>query len=181
MTKDETTATELAWEHATHDIPEAGLSRKRAAEPEELAAVARALELIACSRLEAEYTVIPSLDGHYHVSGTLRAEVSQSCVVTLEPITSTIEEPFDVTFWPAGDMPAPASGEVSLDEEPDPEPIVDDQIAVGRIVFECLAAAIDPFPRKPDAALDRTSTAPEDSTGKPDSPFAVLASIRRKS
>ena len=40
MTKDETTATELAWEHATRDIPEAGLSRKRAAEPEELAAVA---------------------------------------------------------------------------------------------------------------------------------------------
>ena len=74
--------------------------------------------------------------------------------MTLEPVDSTIEESFDVTFWPQEDMPAPASGEVDLDEEADPEPIVAGQIAVGRVVFECLAAAIDPFPRKPDATLD---------------------------
>jgi len=179
--KDDTAAAELVWEHAAHHIPDAGLSRKRAAEPEELAAVARALDLVACSSLQAEYTITPSVQGRYHVFGTLRAEVGQACGVTLEPITSTIEQRFDVSFWPADDMPAPVSGEMSLDDEIDPEPIVAGQIAVGRVVFECLAAAIDPFPRQPDATLDRTSTAPEGgSDGKPESPFAVLAKIRPK-
>jgi hypothetical protein len=66
-------------------------------------------------------------------------------------------------------------------EELDPEPIVAGQIAVGRVVYECLAAAIDPFPRAPGAALDRTSTAPDGgSSAKPESPFAVLAKIRTK-
>ena len=75
--------------------------------------------------------------------------------MTLEPVDSTIEEVFDVTFWPEEDMPAPRGGEVDLDEEADPEPIVGGQIDVGRVVFECLAAAVDPFPRRPDATLDR--------------------------
>jgi hypothetical protein len=86
-----------------------------------------------------------------------------------------------VAFWPAEDIPAPTSGVVDLDDELDPEPIVAGQIAVGRVVFECLTAAIDPFPRKPDATLDRTSTAPDgDDGGKPESPFAVLANLRPK-
>lgn len=181
MAQDDTAATALAWEHAAKDIPQAGLSRKRAAEPAELAAIAGALDLVACSRFEADYNIKPTVQGRFHVFGTLRAEIAQACVVTLEPISSIVEERFDVTFWPADDMPAQESGVVDLDEESDPEPIVGGQIAVGRVVFECLAAAIDPFPRKPEATLDRTSTAPEDgSDGKPQSPFAVLANIRPK-
>ena len=98
---------------------------------------------------------MPTVGGRYRLTGPLRAEVSQACVVTLEPVDSTIEEASTSTFWPEEDMPAPRGGELDIDEEPDPEPIVAGQIAVGRVVFECLAAAIDPFPRKPDATLDR--------------------------
>ena len=55
------------------------------------------------------------------------------------------------------------------------------QIEVGRIVFECLAGAIDPFPRKADAALERVAASPRGSAGdKPESPFAVLAKIKEK-
>ena len=86
-----------------------------------------------------------------------------------------------MTFWPEEDMPAPRGGEVDLDEELDPEPIVAGQIDVGRVVFECLAAGIDPFPRKPDAALDWRSSAPADGgASKPESPFAVLANIKTR-
>ena len=48
---------ELAWEHAVHDISDSGLSRRRSAAPDELAAIARALELIACPTLSAEYII----------------------------------------------------------------------------------------------------------------------------
>lgn len=174
-------ATALPWEHAVKDIPETGLKRRRAAEPEELAAIARALDLSSCNGLEGEYTVMPTGEGRHQVYGTLRAEVVQACVVTLEPVAGTIEERFEVSFWPAEEIPKPASGVVDPGEELDPEPIVGGQIAVGRIVYECLATAIDPFPRAPGAALDRTSTAPDGGgSAKPESPFAVLAKIRAK-
>lgn len=181
MARNTSTTAELAWDHAAHAIPASGLSRQREAAPDELASIARALELLACNALRAEYAITPSIDARYTLSGRLRAELTQACVVTLEPVDSTIEETFDVTFWPQEDMPAPASGAVDLDEEPEPEPIVAGQIAVGRIVFECLAAAIDPFPRKPDASLDRHETGPQGAgASKPESPFAVLANIKPK-
>src|SRR3954470_4360191 len=37
------------------------------------------------------------------VSGTIRATVRQTCVVTLEPMTNEIEEAIDVEFMPAPD------------------------------------------------------------------------------
>ena len=82
--KTETTA-ELEWEHATHDMPQSGLSRQREAAPEELARVASALDLVACGSLTTAYTITPSLGGRFRLSGRLRAEIGQACVVTLEP------------------------------------------------------------------------------------------------
>lgn len=171
----------LTWVHATRDIPESGLSREHEAGPDELASIARALDLIACTALRATYALAPTVDGRYRLSGALRAEISQACVVTLEPVASTIEECFDMAFWPQEDMPPPRSGAVDLDEEPDPEPIVAGQIDVGHVVFECLAAAIDPFPRKEGATLDWRSPAPaQDSAAVPESPFAVLANLKSR-
>ena len=181
MTRKTGTTAELVWEHATHDIPQSALPREREAAPDERERVARALELIACARLTAAYTIAPTVDGRFRLSGRLRAEITQACVVTLEPVESVVEDSFDVTFWPEEDMPAPRSGAVDLEEELDPEPIVAGQVDVGRVVFECLAAAIDPFPRKEGATLDRRAAAPaKDEAGKPESPFAVLANIKTR-
>ena len=172
---------ELAWDHATTDIPETGLASDRIAAPDELDGLARALDLIACRGLAAHYAIAPAGMGRYRLTGTLRAEVSQACVVTLEPVSGTIEEAFEQAFWPQEDMPAPRSGEVNLDEAPDPEPIVAGQIPVGRVVFECLAAALDPYPRAAGATLDRLAAAPREGVGRAgESPFAVLASIKTK-
>jgi hypothetical protein len=173
-------AAELVWDHAASEVPQSGLSRQRAAAPDELARIARALDLVACASLSADYALMPFPDGRYRVSGTLRAEIEQACVVTLEPVRSSIDEPFEVTFWPEEEMPAPQSGELVMDDEPEPEPMVAGQIAVGRVVFECLAAAIDPFPRQPDAKLELGAAAPEATPDPSASPFAVLASIKAK-
>ena len=99
------------------------------------AVVVHALELAGCAALKAEYTIKPSLDGRYRVFGTFAAEVTQACVITLEPVDSIIEDGFDVTFWPAEQLPAAESGAITLDGEPEPEAIMDGQIAVGRVVF----------------------------------------------
>jgi hypothetical protein len=172
---------ELAWDHAVLDISESGLTAERRATPEELEAVARALELVACSSLTATYTIMPTGGGRYRLNGRLQASLQQSCVVTLEPVAEAIDEAFEVAFWPEHDVPAPASGEIDIDDEPEIEPIVAGQIKVGQVVFECLAGAIDPFPRKADATLERVAASPR---GQPDdrseNPFAVLAKIKEK-
>jgi hypothetical protein len=174
-------AGELAWDHAVLDIPDSGLSSVRRAEPDELERVARALELTSCSSLTATYTLMPTGGGRFRLSGRLQASLQQACVVTLEPVAEEIDEPFDAAFWPEADIPPRASGEIDLDDEPEIEPIVAGQIQVGRVVFECLAGAIDPFPRLADAALERVAASPKGSQdGKPESPFAVLAKIKEK-
>jgi hypothetical protein len=168
----------LAWDHAILDIPDTGLTAERVAAADELERVARALDLAACASLEARYAIAAPTNGRYRLAGSLQARIEQTCVVTLEPILSEIAEPFDCEFWPAQDIPAPVSGELDLRNDPEPEPIVAGQIEVGRIVFECLASAINPFPRLPDAKLDWQPASPAAAEGKSDSPFAVLAKIR---
>ena len=69
MTRKTDTTAELAWEHAIHDIPERGLSDEREATPEELAAIARALDLLACTSLTAAYAIAPTVGGRYRLSG----------------------------------------------------------------------------------------------------------------
>ena len=171
----------LAWEDAVRDVPESGLTGTRDAAPDELAAVARALDLIECARLGVHYAIQPLSGGRYRLSGRLHAELTQACVVTLDPVGSTLEEVFEVTFWPPQDMPVPESGELAIDDAPEPEPILGGRIAVGRVVFESLAAALEPYPRKPGAVLDWHPQGPanNDQAG-PTSPFAVLANLKTK-
>jgi hypothetical protein len=169
----------LAWDHPTRDIPETGLDATRAAAPDELEAIARALGLVSCPSLEASYLIKPAGAGRYILSGTLRAQVVQACVVTLDPVTGSVEEDFHVAFWPEQDIPPPRGGILDLDEAAEPEPIMAGRIAVGPVVFECLAESLEPYPRKPGATLDWR--APEPGTGgAPESPFAVLASIKTR-
>ena len=42
--------------------------------------------------------------------------LADTCVVTLDPLESTIEEDFAAVFWPEADLPAPESGELALDD-----------------------------------------------------------------
>ena len=170
---------EIAWEHLVREIPEAGLTVERSATREECEAVARALELVACRSLTARYIVAPKGGGHIHASGTVEAEVEQTCVVTLEPLVNRVADSFSVDYWPETEMPEPsAGGAVDMRDEPDLEPIVAGRIEIGRVIFEAVAGAIDLFPRKPGVTFEPSTTTPEG--GGSDSPFAALAKMRGK-
>jgi hypothetical protein len=171
---------ELAWEHSIQDIPETGLAVERTASQEELAEIARSLDLVACTSLAARYTIAPHKQGHFRLTGSLDARVEQSCVVTLEPLTNDVAESFSVDYWPETELPAPSGGVLDIHDEPDLEPIVGGRIAVGRVVFECLAGAIDLFPRKPGATFEPPQSPEGGSPGRPESPFAALAKIKAK-
>ena len=109
------------------------------------------------------------------MTGTVDVTVTQTCVVTLEEIECRYSAPLNVEFWPA-EMLA-EEGEDEIDPlAADREPIEEGRIDVGRIVYEELASAIDPFPRREGAAFDW-----EDKEGAERThPFAQLARLKRK-
>ena len=165
---------ETDWVQLTAQIPAQGLQQRKQATEAQRQAIAKALSLRALERLDADYRIEPLPSGRYRVTGTVRARVVQECVVTLDPIESDISETFEVEFWPPNELPEPVAIERELLEDDDPpEPIEHNRLAIGRVIYEVLAAALDPYPRKPGATLDLDEDAAEKA--KLVGPFAALA------
>lgn len=176
--------TALDWVHLTTEIPESGRRFERRATEAERAAVAKELELAGCPRLDVSYQVRALHNGRYRVEGRIDADVVQSCVVTLEPVAQRIDEAFDVTFDPRGEEERPVSSEREILSEPDVEPLADGRIEIGRVAFELVASALDPYPRKPGADLEQIAphvvASGNDDGDKAPNPFAVLAKLKDK-
>lgn len=164
------------WDEAVRDIPDRGLDREREATTEQRAALAAALDLVAMPSFRASYRVKPASGGRYTLAGTIEATVEQTCVVTLKPLTNKLRVDLAASFWPEEDVPPEPGGAIDIEDEPDPEPIVDGRLPIGRVVFETLATAIDPFPRAADAALDWQPSG--EGSGNV-SPFAALARLKK--
>lgn len=153
------------------------------ASPAECAAVASVCKLEKLANFTFEYRLRPLSGGRFVLSGTLRADVTQLCVATLEPVDDRIREDVSVEFWPehqieADDMREPTIGDeiaTVLAVDP-PEPIVGGRIDLGAFAAEILSAAINPYPRKPDTEFVwQDPKAPDPATS---GPFAALAKLR---
>lgn len=107
------------------------------------------------------------------VDGKVEAAIQQECVVTLEPLEATISEEFSQVYLPEdsklGRLGFEEGGEIHLDAEgPDsPETFGGDIIDVGALAEEFFGLAIDPYPRKPGAALTPSADMDEDDGGSP--------------
>jgi uncharacterized metal-binding protein YceD (DUF177 family) len=159
-------------------LPRDGLEQAIEAAPAERAALAEANGLVDISELKATFLVKRAGKGA-RVVGTLHAEITQTCVVSLEPFPATIDEPVDMRFAPPPARERPSGqGEpvvIDLDGDDPPDPIVDGKIDLGAIATEFLALALDPYPRKPGVEF---SPPPEEAAL--DTPFVALAAIVKK-
>lgn len=162
-------------------IPDTGLHREleaSAAERQPLADLAGVRDI---PLAQATFDVVPKSGGRIQVTGHVRARVGQTCVVTLEPIESEIDEEVDLIFAPEAEVRRLADliEEGQDDQEPaevadPPEAIVNGIIDLGRIATDALFLAIDPYPRKPGVVFEAEVTAldPEDH------PFAALKALQ---
>ena len=165
-----------SWVHATAEIPAKGQAVIREADAAERADVARALNLNVLDTLQANYVITSVMGGGWRLKGRIRAEVEQSCIVSLEPVRSLVDEPFDVVF--RAKLEEPEGGEdKSVLEGPDVEPLHRDTIAAGRIIFEALSGALDPYPRKEGVDFDWKDTSPGAENSNP---FSVLVQLKGK-
>lgn len=169
-----------SWTISVLAVPESGLATRRQATGAELSELARALDLPSCERLAAQYSVHAIGHGRFRVAGEISAALTQRCVVSLDPVPATVEERFDEEFWPAAAIdPAPGEHEHEALSHIEPEPIVDGEIDIGRIVYETVAAALDPYPRHPNVAHDWSGEASAGPDAARSGPFAALAKLKR--
>ncbi len=111
----------------------------------------------------------------------LGASVTQSCVVTLEPVRARVDEVITRVYskkWvaPAEDRQMHEDEDENLDRLVDP-------LDMGLVASEALALALPPYPRASDAALEDTSFAPPGVAPLSDEdvkPFAGLAALKAK-
>jgi uncharacterized metal-binding protein YceD (DUF177 family) len=157
------------------DVPETGLHLELVADDATRTAVAGVAGVRGLPRLTATLDVARQ-GGGLKVTGEVAATVEQTCVVSLEPMTSELREPIDLAFVPPhADQPTDAS-EQDLDPgaADETEPLVDGVADLGVAVTEFLLLAIDPYPRKPYAVFEPPKA--EDSGAHP---FAALAALKK--
>ncbi len=119
----------------------------------------------------------------FRVTGTVRARVRQTCVVSLDDFSSRIEEPVRVVFLPEADVarmaterasqPAQHDEEAPLDDLPDP--IVGGRIDLGALAAEIMMIGLDPYPRKPGVVFAEPEPSAEAAVV---SPFAALKQLK---
>jgi uncharacterized metal-binding protein YceD (DUF177 family) len=171
----------LDWVFRTSETGGRRLNESHEVSAEDRQELARMLDILSCDALKVSYTLEPLKKDRFRLSGTIDAKVTQACVVTLDPVPSTISERFSVELYPAAEA---ADTEVDPEEQevlstPDIEPYEDGRIDVGAIVYEHLSAALDPYPRKEGAEFDWVDPKiAADPTAV--SPFAALAKLKPK-
>jgi hypothetical protein len=139
------------------------------------AALAALYRLAGLALLRGAFVLRHEQSGVIVATLEMRAKVTQTCVVTLEPFETRIEERSTLRFVPARTLPEGEEEELDPEslEAPDEIPYINDMIDLGAALAEQLALALDPYPRKPGAEL------PEEYQAEPETPFAALAKWRK--
>jgi uncharacterized metal-binding protein YceD (DUF177 family) len=169
---------EPAWSVplTVQDVAAEGQRHHLIADAQARAAVAKVAGLQEVDRLEADLVTVPHGADGLRVTGRVSAMVGQTCVVTLEPMQSVIDEAIDVLFL----RHPPEHGDADDDEEAGKvgderiETLTGGTIDLGAIATEFLILGLDPYPRKPGAAFT-----PRQVDEPLSSPFAALAALKK--
>ena len=161
-------------------LPKEGQTVVIEANAAERAALAAFLNLPSIEALSASLALMRSTNGGVRVTGAVCGELTQVCVVSLEPFPATIDEEIDVRFAPraqggAARRTAAEPETFSMTDDSEPDPIVDGKIDLGALAAEFFALGLDPYPRRPGVSFE----SPEEPEAAV-SPFSALASRAEK-
>jgi uncharacterized metal-binding protein YceD (DUF177 family) len=152
-----------------------GLRVDLTADEQECEAIARRLEIPSLARLEA-HVVFSRTAEEIRAEGRLLAALEQSCVITGEPVSAHVDEPFTIRFVP--EQPVDPDAEIELGED-DCDTVFYEGgvIDLGAAIADTLALSLDPYPRSAGAetALKDAGVLTEEQAG----PFAILAQLKR--
>jgi len=144
-------------------------------------AIIELLDLVDLDAVEFVYRLREGRGQRVHLTGRLRADVVQTCVVSLEPVPAAIDVLVEAEFWPPkkiAELQARAEDPAQGHETDWPEPIDGDTINLGPLVYETLATALDPYPKKIGARFDWSDARQSPETLK-NNPFAALKELKK--
>lgn len=177
------------WSHriSAENIGLTPLRVSISASPAERKDLARRLRIKALESLEASFTIVREAGNPaVHVTGELRAAVTQLCVVTLEPVQQDVQAPIEGWYAdPARIVSIEKARQEKLqrqkgaelpmlEEETDPEPLIDGQIDLGELATQHLSLALDLYPHKRDSVLEAGAPQGEEIPAIRRNPFAAL-------
>ena len=142
------------------------------------AALADALGLLALRKLRFSGTIAAEGKRDWRLEADLGATVVQECVVTLDPVSTRIDEVVVRSYL--SDLPEVTAGETEMPED-DTQEALPETLDLVEVMIEALSLALPPYPRSEGASLgeavfSESGVAPmRDEDTKP---FAGLASLR---
>ncbi len=167
-------------------LPKEGQTVTIEANAVEREALAAFLKLPSIEALTASIALARSVSGSVKATGAVHGELTQVCVVSLEPFPATVDEEIDIRFArrPGGGAarrPRTERESFSMTDAGEPDPLVDGKIDLGALAAEFFALGLDPYPRKPGVSFEspEESKSPEEFNATV-SPFSALASRVQK-
>lgn len=147
----------------------------------ERADLARDLGILKVSKLRLTGTLTPFGTRDWQLRAMLGATVQQACIVTLEPVTTRIDDPVERTYLAA--LPEPQIEPGSEIEMPEDDTIeaLPETLDLAAIAAEALALALPQYPRAPGARLSEaifTEPGKTPMTEEDTKPFAALKSLK---
>lgn len=160
------------------DLSAAGTEIIVDAKPEQRAKIAAWLEVESVEKFVGTIALRKLSMNRYRYDAVLKCDLTQSSVVTLEPLRSHIEERFSRELhvaYRSRHAPEPDK-ELTLSAADDdaPEEIENSHYDLAAPLLEELSLALDPYPR----AGDESFSLPEAPQVQPESPFAVLKKLK---
>lgn len=180
---------EFEWSHniETDEVGVKSVSLQISPDEEQAFALSKRLGVISIEKLEADLTLTRNdVNKVIHVEGKVLADITQECVVTMDPVAEHVEETFEawyaepssaVSFTKAKRermSVADQDEQPIIDEFDDPETVVDGKIDLGELVTQHFSLALNSYPRADDAPFETAVGLKDAPEGTYDNPFAAL-------
>lgn len=163
-------------------VPKKGQRTKVTLLEEEKQAICVFYSLQEITHFEAKTFLEKKTTTKFRLTGTLNADVVQTCVLSLKPVRTLIEEDIDLTLVPTSEFEKQMEridddGLIVLGLDTDvPDTYDHGVIELGNFVLEHFALGLDPYPRAEDAEIDKSAIMEAGEV----SPFAGLAALKVK-
>lgn len=147
---------------------------------DERKAIAAELGIVGIKKLRFAGSLSPQGRKDWALSADLGATVVQDCVVTLDPVTTRIDEPLTRSYL--AEMPEIEAAEIEMPVDDTAEELPETLDLAG-VMIEALALALPPYPRSANADLSNAVFAEPGVVPMSDDdakPFAGLGALRER-
>ena len=142
------------------------------------AAIAAEMNIVAVKKLRFVGEFTPQGRTDWELTAKIGATVVQTCVVSLAPVTTRIEEVVLRRYIANFEDPDDEEVEMTADENTEP---LAQSVDAAAVMIEALSLALPPYPRKQGAALGETVFTDKEIAPMTDDdakPFAGLGALR---